>query len=76
MSSFITEKQPRPSKVNGNRHDTREVGIDPKKVGPTLSKIRKPNLDPSKVEKLLQQKKALLEKKKEESQPTKKNGFR
>jgi hypothetical protein len=78
--SFITERQIKPSNINGNRHDTREPNIDAKKVGPSLSDVRKPNLDPSKVEKLLEETKASLlkekEKLEEQKNSNKKNGFR
>ena len=75
--SFVTVKQPKPSKVNGNRHDTREPNIDTKKIGPSLSDIRKPNLDPSRVEKLLEATKARLLREKEElEQSSKRKGFR
>ncbi len=63
--SYITEKQIKPSKIDGNRHDTREPGIDHKKVGPELGNIRKPNLDPDKVEQLLEDKANLLRLKQE-----------
>ena len=73
--SYVTERQIKPSKINGNRHDTRDPGIDHKKVGPSLSKIRKPNVDPSKIEKLLEAKANLL-KEKEQRESSKKKGFR
>ena len=72
---FFSEKQIKPSKINGNRHDTRDPGVDHKKVGPALSNIRKPDVDPSKIEKLLEEK-AILLKEKEQREPSKKKGFR
>lgn len=72
---FITEREIKPSNINGNRHDTRNPSIDHKKIGPSLSNIRKPSLNPSSVEKLLEQKAKLLEEK-EQVESSKKKGFR
>ena len=75
--SFVTNREPRPSKIDGNRHDTRIPNVDHKKIGPSLSNIRKPNLDPKKVEKLLEAKKKALQAKKEKlEQGSKGKGFR
>jgi hypothetical protein len=75
--SFVTARQPRPSNINLKRDDTRTPNIDHKKIGPSLSNIRKPNLDPKRVEKLLEAKKnALREKKEQLEQGSKGKGFR
>ena len=73
--SFVTESHIKPSKIDGNRHDTRKPNIDHKKIGPSLSNIREPNLDPSRIEKLLEEKANLL-KEKEQRESTKKKGIR
>ena len=62
--------------INKKRDDTRPAGLDPKKVGPSLGNVRKPNLDPSKVEKLLEAKAKLIQEKEQLQKSTKGKGFR
>lgn len=77
--SFIAAKQPKPSDRNLKRDDTREPNVNHKKFGTLLSNIRKPNLDPSRVDKFLEaEKKRLLAEKErlEQAKSTKGKGFR
>ena len=66
MSIRLFENKESKKVRNIKRDDVRSASIDQKKIGPSLSDIRKPNLEPSKVEKMLEGVKARLLKEKEE----------